>query len=408
MIKIEDKTRCCGCSACVNICPKNCISMKKDSEGFLYPVVDLKSCINCGLCENVCQYNKEGSIRKGKPESYAAKIKDEKIINDSSSGGMFPLLAEEYLNNNGVVYGVAFCEDYKSVKFVRVDSKNNLNNIMRSKYLQSSMVDIYKQVRDDLIGGKKVLFSGVPCQIVGLKLFLRKEYENLLAVDVICHGTPSQALWEKYFDHLEKKYNTKIEEVNFRKKLNSNNAFGLIREEDKIEQYLNQHEDPYMIMFLKDICLRPSCYSCKAKELESMADLTLADLWGVQNIAPEFDDEKGTSLVLIHSEKGLDILNRVKDNCFLKQINFDDAIKFNPSYYKSAQKPVERDIFYTDINTMNFEQIQKKYCKPTKRKLITRIKRFIKRIIKKLFLHKKTKQSKFIYGLSIKMKENKK
>lgn len=407
MIKIEDKTRCCGCSACANICPKNCISMKKDDEGFLYPVVDLKLCINCGLCENVCQYKKDSSARKKKPESYAAKIKDERIINNSSSGGMFPLLAEEYLNNNGVVYGVAFNKDYKSVKFIRVDNKNDLNEIMRSKYLQSSMGDIYKQIRDDLIGGKKVLFSGVPCQVVGLKLFLKKEYDNLFAVEVICHGTPSQSLWEKYFNHLEKKYNAKVEEVNFRKKLNSNNAFGLIREEDKIEQYLNQHEDPYMIMFLKDICLRPSCYSCKAKELESMADLTLADLWGVQDIVPDLNDDKGTSLVLIHSKKGLDILNRVKDKCLLKQIQFDDAIKFNPSYYKSAQKPVERNTFYTDINMMDFEQIQKKYCKPKKGKWITRLKRFIKRIIKKLFFRKKTKKAKFMYGLSIKMKGNK-
>ncbi|MGN0811936.1 MAG: Coenzyme F420 hydrogenase/dehydrogenase, beta subunit C-terminal domain, partial [Candidatus Coproplasma sp.] len=271
--------------------------MAQDEEGFLYPQVNESNCVNCGLCESVCPFEKIEPARLAKPISYAVKIKDFEIREKSSSGGFFSVLANEIIAQNGVVYGAAMCEGNKSAQHIRVDSFKGLEALRTSKYLQSAMNDIYKQVLADLKIGKKVLFSGVPCQINGLRLFLRKEYENLLCVEVICHGVPSPALWKKYVEYLEKKYTADIQDVNFRSKKHGWNKFGLTVKGDNIEQYESAGDDPYMRMFLRDYCLRPSCYDCNAKRLESMADLTIADFWGINNVIPEFNDDIGVSLV---------------------------------------------------------------------------------------------------------------
>ena len=385
--EIISKTKCCGCEACVNACPKNCISMKVDAEGFEYPSVDKTLCINCGLCEKVCPFNKQEPLRCKKPKTYAVKIKDDTVRILSSSGGIFSILASEVLGRDGVVYGVALSDDLKKALHFRVDNTEDLYKLRGSKYLQSKTGIIFNQVKSDLDNNKQVLFSGVPCQINGLKFFLRKEYENLLTVEVICHGVPSPALWAKYFDYLETKYNAKIHKVNFREKRNGWKTFGLTEDGDNISQYLNQHQDPYMQMFLRNYCLRPSCYDCVAKKLESMADLTLADFWGIQNVAPEMDDDKGTSLVLVQTHKGEKFLDSLKNQFVSKKVDFETGIKSNVSYWKSCEKPTQRNTFFVDMENMSFEELQDKYCKPIKvsffRKVIRKFKTILKRVIRR-------------------------
>ncbi|MBO5525538.1 MAG: Coenzyme F420 hydrogenase/dehydrogenase, beta subunit C-terminal domain [Clostridia bacterium] len=375
--------------------------MEIDAEGFLYPKVNESICVNCSLCEKVCPFNKETPIREKKPDTYAAKIKDDDVRNQSSSGGIFSILANRIIEEDGVVYGVAMAEDLKSAHHIRIENVEDLKLLRGSKYLQAETGDIYSRVKIDLEKGKKVLFSGVPCQINGLKSFLRKEYENLLMVEVICHGTPSPALWKKYFEYLENKFNAKIEKVNFREKRNGWKTFGLIEDGERISQYLNQHQDPYMQMFLRDYCLRPSCYNCTAKKLESMADLTIADFWGIQDVVPEMDDDKGTSLVIVQSEKGAKILERLKDKYVRVRVSFEDGVKSNPAYYKSCSKPTERDSFFVDMNSMSFDELQTKYCKPIKISFIKRVEWKIKSIIKQMFVRGGVSHSKFEYGLLI-------
>lgn len=378
MIKLANKTKCCGCSACLNVCPKHCISMEQDEEGFLYPKVNEADCVNCGLCESVCPFVKTEPVRLAKPISYAVKIKDSEIRERSSSGGIFSALASKVLSENGVIYGAALRDDKKSVQHIRVDSYEELDPLRTSKYLQSEMTDVYKQVLADLNVEKKVLFSGVPCQINGLRLFLRKEYENLICVEVICHGVPSPALWRKYVEYLEKKYDANIQDVNFRSKKHGWNKFGLAVKGNTIMQYKSIDDDPYMKMFLRDYCLRPSCYGCNAKKLESMADLTIADFWGISNVVPDFNDDTGVSLVLLQSQKGINIFNEVKNQTEYCEVDFDKAIKCNPAYAVSAKRPTQRDTFFIDMNKVDFQALEKKYVTDSFK---TKLKRFIKRSV---------------------------
>lgn len=403
MIKLIDKTKCCGCSACVNACPKQCITMEQDEEGFLYPKVNESDCVNCGLCDSVCPFEKTEPARLLKPISYAVKIKDSETREKSSSGGVFSVLANAILSQNGVVYGAAMSGDNKSVRHIRVDSNDGLEVLRTSKYLQSETTDVYKQVLKDLNVGKKVLFSGVPCQINGLRLFLRKEYENLICIEVICHGVPSPALWKKYVEYLENKYKSDVQRVNFRSKKHGWKNFGLEVKGDITTQYKSIEDDPYMKMFLRDYCLRPSCYDCNAKKLESMADLTIADFWGISNVIPKFNDDRGVSLVLLQSQKGINIFNDVKNQTEYCEVDFDKAIKCNPAYAVSAKRPTQRDTFFIDMNVLNFRALEKKYVEDSfKRKCKKLIKRsFLWKIFVKITRRGGVNHKSFEYGLMI-------
>ncbi len=362
MIDIKDKSKCCGCKGCANVCPKKAITFSSDEEGFAYPSVDQDLCFDCHLCEKVCPFLKSEPKRISVPLTYAAKIKDLDIRDNSSSGGLFSVFANKILNEDGVVYGVKMDSDMKSASFTRVDNIDDLSPLRGSKYLQADTHNIYKDVNKDLSDGKKVLFTGVPCQIDALKLYLQKEYDNLYLVEVICHGTPSPKLWKTYVEYLEEKYNATIESVDFRNKKYGWKKFGLKKKGDNIDQYLDISTDPYMVMFLRDYCLRSSCYNCNAKKLESMADITIADFWGIEHVLPQMDDDTGTSLVLIQSNKGEKLFNSIVDEIIYEETNFDDAIKYNPSYYKPVNKPFERDSFFNYLDSMTFKDLQDKYC----------------------------------------------
>lgn len=320
-------------------------------------------------------------------EAYACYNKNLDVRLSSSSGAIFTALAENILENNGIVYGVAMTEDCYGAEFIRVEDKQSLNKLRGSKYLQAKVGYAYKNVKNDLLAGRRVLFSGTGCQVNGLKNFLGKNYDNLLCVDVICHGAPSPALWKVYVKHLEIKNQGKLKNVNFRCKDDSWNDFGMkevfvdILQSNKL--YISKDKDTFMQMFLRDYCLRPSCYECVAKKIKK-SDLTIADFWGIGDVAPEMNDGVGTSLVLIRTSKGSDFFEKISACLELKTVSYQDAVKYNPSEYKSCVRPVQRNSFFHDMHSLSFESFEKKYVAPIKTSSIAKIKNLTKRILRKI------------------------
>ena len=361
MIQITEKQNCCGCSACRNVCPRDCITMAEDGEGFLYPQVDVSRCVECGLCSRVCVYQREEAPPQEEPACYAAMAKDDSLRAVSSSGGVFSLLAGRVLARGGLVYGVAMGENMRSCAFLRVSEADELPKLRGSKYLQADVGESYRAVKRDLEAGKQVLFSGVPCQIDALKLFLNRDYENLLCVEVICHGVPSPLLWRSYVDDIERKYQDKIQAVRFRSKKSGWRKYGLAIDGTRLHQDQSLSDDPFLRMFLRNYCLRPSCYHCRSKKLPSGADLTLGDFWGIWKSDPEMDDDRGTSLILVQTRRGAELLREIEDSIVSRRMPFALALASNSAYDKSAPRPKERDRFFADLDSIPFGEIIKKY-----------------------------------------------
>ena len=386
MISITEKQNCCGCGACRNACPRNCITMAEDEEGFLYPKVDASCCVDCGLCSRVCVFQREEPLPQKETPCYAAVAKDDAIRAASSSGGVFSLLAGRILAMGGVVYGVAMKEDMRSCAFLRVLEADELPKLQGSKYLQADVGETYREVKRDLEAGKQVLFSGVPCQIDALKLFLNREYENLYCAEVICHGTPSSLLWSRYIDYVEQRHQDRIQTVQFRSKKSGWRKFGLAIDGTKFHQNQSLSDNPFLRMFLRNICLRPSCYHCQSKKLASGADLTLGDFWGIWKISPEMDDDRGTSLILVQTQKGAELLRGIEGSIVSKEMPFAISIASNSAYNKSVSRPKERDTFFTDLNAFTFDEMIHKYCALS-------AKEKIKRSVKRSVLYKAIKKS---------------
>lgn len=320
---------------------------------------------------------------------YACYNLNKNVRLNSSSGAVFFSLAEYVFSKQGVVYGVAMSEDCYSAEFISVMSSEGLTKLRGSKYLQAKVGNTYKLVKNDLEQGKIVLFTGTGCQVNGLKNFLRKEYENLICVDVICHGVPSPALWREYAKYQEQKNGGKLKVINFRCKDNSWTDFGMKETLDNIPEasskrlYISKDKDSYMQMFLRDYCLRPSCYECTAKKVK-MSDLTIADFWGINNVAPDMNDGMGTSLVLVRTNKGRELFESISIYMKIKEVSYEDGVKSNPSEFRSCARPYQRDTFFDDMYSMDFEELEKKYAAPIKVSYKTRIKRKVKKIIKSL------------------------
>lgn len=363
MINIEKKENCCGCSACKNICPVNAISMIEDEKGFLYPIIDYNKCINCGLCEKVCPIINVKEEEERLPEAYAAFNKDEKIRMESSSGGVFSLIAEYILDKNGCVYGAVFNDKFE-VEHREITSKEDLKYVRGSKYIQSDLKNCFKNIKKQLHNGRLVLFTGTPCQVEALKSFLNKEYENLFLQDLICHGVPTKIIWKKYIEYLETENKEKIRNISFRDKRNNGwNKYELLFEFQNSQKFVNHSKDIFMKIFINDIALRDSCYNCKFKKKHRESDITLADFWGINNIIPEMNDEKGTSLVIVHTDKGKKMLNAVKKNMEIKKVNFLDAINYNPSMVNSADiKSYDKD-FIIKLNQISIKELIEQYIK---------------------------------------------
>lgn len=396
---------CCGCSACTRICPKNCISMKENSEGFLYPVVDNEKCVKCGLCEKTCPvlHTSHGTDLR---EAYGAITKDNNILLLSSSGGIFTGLATLVLADGGCIFGAAFSDDFHSIQHVMVENAEGLSALRGSKYVQSAIGDTYREAKVQLEKGRRVLFSGTPCQIAGLKNYLGKEYEKLLLVDIICHGTPSPALWDRYLTNVETRMGGNASYVSFRHKEHGWRKFGMELPIHSGKRYFKElGEDPYLIMFLRNYCLRESCYNCHVKETGSAADITIGDFWGVEHVAPEIDNSMGVSLALVHTEKGKRYYESAAEHMRTIQTDYDSAISHNIAMNHSVARPTEREKFFADMNHMDWDKLVKKY---TSVPLKTRVRQMLSRSmiskIKRRLLHRSSAgggKSAFQYGLII-------
>lgn len=303
MIEIQNKKDCSGCSACANICPKNCIKMERDEFGFAYPKVDTDLCINCGRCETVCPII--NPAKENNPLSVkGAKNRDESVRQTSSSGGTFFELANGIISRGGIVYGCAL--DFELVaRHIGVETVEGLSALKGSKYVQSDVGTTYREVKKHLVAGREVLYSGTPCQIAGLKNYLGKSYDNLLLIDVLCHGVPSPGVFADYLDYLSERFGAKPISVNFRNKEKSWKRLYFEVKFDNGKRYFTFcGYDGYMSMFLNNISLRPSCYDCRFTSVNRQGDITLGDFWGIGKRYPERDDDKGISLIILNSEKG--------------------------------------------------------------------------------------------------------
>lgn len=390
MILIKDKSACCGCSACYAICPKQCISLSVDKEGFLYPVVNAEVCINCGLCEKVCPvlHPKKKEVQ---PDVFAVINTDEKIRLQSSSGGIFTLIAEKIIDEGGVVFGARFNENWEVVHDY-TETKEGLSYFRGSKYVQSNLGEAFNQAKSFLDAGRKVMFTGTPCQIAGLKNFLRKSYDNLLAVDVICHGVPSPTVWKGYLGQSVKniyknqplskgtlKLKDVIQNINFRSKENGwKNYHVAIEYKNGERESTPFYQNMYMNAFLSDFSLRPSCFACPAKLDNMQGDITLADCWGIDKLKPEIDDDKGCGLMLIHNPiiwKQYDEVSSIVKY----PLSLSDVVKYNPMITRSVNSPVNRTLFFDLLFRIG---LKKSYQYVTSSRLLIRILRSLYRKLK--------------------------
>ncbi len=378
MQKIINAKDCTGCHACAGICPRGSISMVPDAEGFLRPVIDKATCVSCGKCRAVCPINKE-LPQNPIPTVYAAINREEDVRRESSSGGVFSLLAESVLAKGGVVFGAAFDENF-SVHHIYIENREDLYKLRGSKYVQSRIGNTYKEAKQFLEAGRYVLFSGTPCQIAGFASFLGKEYEHLILLDIICHGAPSPKVWEAYRAYREQEAGAKIHSVSFRAKDGGWKAYSVKMTFENGETHMeNLRKDLYMRAFLGNIDLRTSCYRCHVKGLTRQSDITLADFWGIEKVMPEMDDDRGTSLVLIHSEKGEKLFSALRDKMHIKEADISEAVRYNSAAVKSVEMPFGRTAFLKKITAENFPEAVEKYTKQSLRiRVLIKIKKFIK------------------------------
>ena len=383
MINIIKKQNCCGCYACYSICPQKCISMQPDDEGFWYPVVDIEECTNCGLCEKACPIINK-NIVENHPVVYACINKNDKIRQQSSSGGVFTIIAERVITNNGVVFGAGFDGEF-NVVHSWTDRLDGLCNFRGSKYVQSCIGDTYKQVRDFLNQKRHVLFSGTPCQIAGLRSYLGKDYDGLICLDIVCHGVPSPLVWKNYRSKVVK--NKELKFISFRDKTYGWKRFSLKFTYNNDDEYIKDlSTDEFIQGFLKNVYLRPSCYVCSFKTLNRQGDITLGDFWGIQNILPDFDDDRGTSLILVNSKKGNAIFSSAADKLDYKKVDIDQAILYNPSTVKSVDYNPKRDQFFRELpGSADISQLIAKYTKISfLRKVYMKVRTLLSRIKRKV------------------------
>jgi coenzyme F420-reducing hydrogenase beta subunit len=337
--------QCTGCGACALVCPKNAISMTENTEGFVIPVVDDDKCIKCGLCIKKCAKHNDNS--NPNRTVYAVVANDSKLLHNSTSGGFFGVLAKHIIQEGGYVYGVANTDDLR-VKHIRIEAEGELSRLHGSKYVQSNASACFADIKEQLKAGKKLLFSGTGCQISGLLSFLGGSNENLITIEVVCHGVPSQGLFNKYIEWLGNKRGGNVTEFQFRSKnmrpTGEHSQFTYICNN---KRYKGQaYEDPYYSAFLNGRILRESCYNCSFKGSSRVADFTIGDFWGVERQLKNFPVNNGTSAVLINTEKAEKLFDKIKDSFIYKETSYEVAQKFNPSLHTSTK--AERLAFNID------------------------------------------------------------
>ncbi len=359
---ICDENLCSGCGACATICPKQCIAMTADQDGFLRPFVDTSVCIQCGRCEKICPVANKNRDDGQTPRTFAAVYRDAAVRERSSSGGVFYALAKHVIDAGGVVLGASFDQNF-AVVHTYVENLDELTRIQGSKYVQSCTGDAYVQAKKFLDEGRLVLFTGTPCQIGGLYAYLNCMYDNLITQDVVCHGVPSPKLWENYVKEQEVLHGSKVTAVSFRDKKSGWKTYSVsfgFENGDTASQILN--EDPYMRAFLSHLALRPACHECSFKQVHRVSDITLADFWGVEKLFPEKNDNKGISLVMCHSRRGEQLFSSVKDNMDVWPVDFENGIKDNVSMIKSSPASPLRQAFLNEVGKKRLDKLSRKYC----------------------------------------------
>lgn len=382
MISVFDrKEDCCGCTACKHICPTHAIEMVSDQEGFLYPEINQKLCIDCGLCKQVCAFQNgyDVSTNFSIPEVYAAKHKKEDIRMSSTSGGAFTAISDFVLKNEGVIFGVAFDENM-NVIHKAANTSDERDMFKGSKYVQSDLKDVYKEIKELLNTGRQVLFTGTPCQTAGLKSFLAKDNtEKLILCDIVCHGVPSPLIWREHIKHLGGKKRIKVMSYNFRDKLIGWRGTNVtIKFTNKM--YKNDSlARTYTNLYFSHNILRPACHSCKYTNMERPSDITIADFWGIEKHIPEFDDNKGISLVLINSAKGKEVFGNIENELIIRRSNERDCLQ--PQLREPSKPSPNRSEFWKEYESNGYRYVIKKYggynlksiCKITSKNILDKI-----------------------------------
>lgn len=356
-INITSKEDCCGCTACMNKCPKGAIRMMSDNEGFVYPQIDKEKCINCGVCKDTCPIINKNKISKFEQKAYLFQNKNEAVRSKSTSGGFFSAVGEYVIKNNGICFGAAYDESFL-VEHQEANNINKLKKFRKSKYVQSKLEDTFKKVKLYLEGNKLVCFSGTPCQVAGLYSYLGKNYDNLVLIDIMCHSVPSPLVFEKYKKYILKKLSAeKILSINFRDKSKYGYKYSMMTVETDNGIYSEGIDtDPYLRAFFGDYSVRPSCYNCQFKTQERVSDITIWDCFNINELDKEFDDDKGTTRILIQSPKGEKILKKL-ENIKIKELNVDIATANVREMTKSVKYNSEREEFFNNINEeMFFEE----------------------------------------------------
>lgn len=389
MIDIKRKEDCCGCNACGDACPKGCITFETDIEGFSYPVVDKDTCINCHLCEKVCPIINIDKLKKNdfkQPETHAAVSKNIMTRFASTSGGMFTVLAQQMYKQGGYVGGAIFDEGWMVSQLISND-KADLEKIRGSKLHQSNSQGFYEKVKELLKAGEKVLVCGMPCQMAALRAFLKKDYENLIIVDLICRGINSPKVFQKWLTFLEEEYGAKVKHFRVKsKELGWRKLTTKVEFENGKVLYDTNDTNYFTIGYLSTgVYCRPCCYECKFKGFPRIADITIGDYWGAGNtIGEDMDGDIGTSVVLINNEKGKSYFKSIASKLKEKEVPFDVVVKGNPALVSSLEPPiVNREEFYKDLDKHNFKEIAAKYIhrnidkEPSKQRQLRSIARFI-------------------------------
>lgn len=366
-VKVQD---CVLCKACSNACPVDAISFTNEYLDFNYPLIDFDKCVKCNKCEMVCPILNEINSSSIK-QAFAAKNLDENARLKSTSGGVFIELAKVVLSNGGYVCGAVFDDDF-SVKHIVSNDIEQVKKMSGSKYSQSDIGTVYREIKDLLCGGKIVLFTGSPCQTQGLSMFLGKEYENLISVDFICHGIPSRKLLKTYLDLRKNQYNSEIKNLSFRSKDLGwhNSSVKIDFENGKVYREPITIDFYYSDLFLGNLLLKESCYDCPSRKFKSKSDITLGDFWGAEVELTEYDDNKGISAVIINTLKGQKIFYQIEKLIQKEEVSIDTIVKYNKNILYSSTPNSERDNFYLLSNTIGYEETLKRYYNKTKRNRI--------------------------------------
>ncbi len=377
---VNEKEKCCGCGLCAYKCPKHAITMKEDEYGFVYPYIDKAKCVNCGACRKICEYNKRRSKNNYKQKSYIAVSKNKEILNSTASGGVFTSIAKQFIASNGVVYGCSLIKKNGAfiVKHVRVTNNEELNKTKGSKYVQSNIMCVFDNINKDIENGKKVLFSGTPCQVSTIKR-LTNNSMYLYTIDIICHGVPNVQLFNDYIKFIENKKSIKIEDYRFRVK---EKGWGLFygyhynykkKSKDLIAPAF---KSSYYQLFLDSYVYRENCYSCPFSSTNREGDITIGDYWGIEKEHPEvintqINPEKGVSCVIINSPKGEQIINQNKNILFIES-DLQKIRRHNSQLSKPSEKPNEREKLLNEYKKTGYKNIELFYTNKNRLKNLLR------------------------------------